>query len=143
MMISKWYLYSLVIIFICSIVTAQAEAVEKAGKKASGAFGEFEAAGQLPAFDGKSIDQLADQDNAAISFVGAIATFVTAGIVIIGVIAMIVAGYIYMTAAGDATRVSQAKTIVVSALLGIVLALAAYLILRTVSPTLVPMVDPF
>lgn len=148
-MAGKWYVYSLVIVFICSIVATQTEAavLDEEKQQKTGDFGKFEAAGQIPGFQdrvgGGDIGELATRQNAAVSFVGAIATFVTAAIIIIALIAIIVAGYIYMTAGGSAEQVSKAKTIIASALLGIVLALAAYLILRTINPELVPVQDPF
>lgn len=106
-------------------------------------FGDFEAAQKIPGFNNESIDELVKQPDPAISFVGAIVTLVTAAIVAISLIAIMVAGYIYMTAGGDSSRVEKAKTIIVSAILGIVLALTAVLILRTINPALVPTSDPF
>jgi hypothetical protein len=67
-------------------------------------------------------------------FVGAVVNFVIALIVIIGLISIIIGGYFYMTAGGNADRVGQAKVWMGSALLGIALALAAWLILNTISP---------
>ena len=58
--------------------------------------------------------------------------FFTAFVVGIGLIMIVVAGYMYMTAGGNGSRVDSAKTIIKTALLGIVLALAAYTILYTI-----------
>ncbi len=69
-------------------------------------------------------------------FIGALATFITGLIIVIGVIVIIIAGYIYMTARGDASQVQKAKTMILSALAGIVLAVAAVVILETINTQL-------
>ncbi len=73
-------------------------------------------------------------DLSLVVYVKAVINFVTALIVIVGLLSIIVGGYFYMTAGGSADRVSMAKTLVMSALLGIVLALTAWVILNTVGP---------
>lgn len=69
-----------------------------------------------------------------IYYMSIVIDFVTALIVALGLIAIVVAGYFYMTAGGSSDRISTAKSLLASALLGIVLALAAFLILNTISP---------
>lgn len=69
-----------------------------------------------------------------IYYISIVIDFVTAMIVAMGLIAIVVAGYFYMTAGGSSDRISTAKSLLASALLGIVLALAAFLILNTISP---------
>lgn len=72
--------------------------------------------------------------NAVIAFVDLIVGYITMAIVAAAVIAIVIAGYIYMTAGGNASRVGTAKSIITAALIGIVLALAAFLILDTIHP---------
>ncbi len=71
------------------------------------------------------------------AFVSQLANIIIAVIVSVGLIAVVVGGYVYMTAGGNAQRISSAKTIVASALLGIMLALASFIILNTINPSLV------
>ncbi len=54
-------------------------------------------------------------------------------IVAVGIIMVVAAGYIYMTAGGDGGKVATAKTMIVMALTGIILALASVLILNTIN----------
>lgn len=98
-----------------------------------GIFGKFEA--PLPKLEGKTIGQFIRDDckTPLLRYVSIIINYVTVFIVIISVILIVIGGFIYMTAGGDSTRLGQAKTFIMSALLGIALALTAYLILNTVS----------
>jgi Flp pilus assembly pilin Flp len=65
-------------------------------------------------------------------------------IVIVAVISIVVAGYMYMTAGGNAEQVSKAKTIVMSALVAILLAFISVIILDTINPELGTSLDePF
>lgn len=60
------------------------------------------------------------------------------GIVGIAALTMIVmGGAMYMTSAGNASQKSEAKNRITSAILGLILALSAYLILYTINPDLV------
>jgi hypothetical protein len=100
-------------------------------------FGCFEVG--LPGSDisaGQDIENFIGQSNRAplLRLIRIIVTFITALIVSIGIITVVVAGYIYMTAGGDAGRVGLAKQFLSAALLGIFLALTSYLILNTISP---------
>lgn len=67
---------------------------------------------------------------------------ITGLIIAAAVIIVVVAGYMYMTAGGDGSKVETAKTMIKAALLGIILALGAILILRTISPQFTPTEDP-
>lgn len=69
-----------------------------------------------------------------VSTINWIITRVTAAVVALGMIVFVFAGYVYMTAGGNAQRIGLAKTLIGAALLGIVLALVAQLILNTISP---------
>ncbi|MBI4022516.1 MAG: hypothetical protein HY372_04090 [Candidatus Andersenbacteria bacterium] len=57
--------------------------------------------------------------------------------VMAAIVSILIGGYIYMTAGGSADRVRMAKVWVGSAILGIVIAILAWLILNSISPTLV------
>lgn len=100
---------------------------------AQGTFGNFEA--PLPGVgNNTSIDAFVNSDRPLTRYVGFIVNIITAGIVAIGVISIVFAGFLYMTDRGSSDNVSKAKTLIFSALLGIVLALAAWLILNTINP---------
>lgn len=51
-------------------------------------------------------------------------------------VGIVIGGYIYMTAGGSADRVQLAKTWIIAALLGITIALTAWVMLNIISPTL-------
>ena len=97
-------------------------------------WGTFEA--PLPGLKGQTIDDYIQQQNPLTEYMALIVNIATGAIVIIGVIMVIVGGYIYMTAGGSAQRVATAKTFIGMALLGIVLAIATVLILNTINPNL-------
>ncbi len=82
--------------------------------------------------DKKSVDDIAK--DGLLPYVAIVIKFVTVSIIIIGVIMIVVGGFTYMTAGGDSGKLGQAKTFIGAALLGIILALASYLILNTISP---------
>ena len=59
---------------------------------------------------------------------------------IVGIVAfvqIVFAGVLYLTAAGNATRVSEAKSKISNAILGIIILFSSYLILNTINPDLV------
>lgn len=56
---------------------------------------------------------------------------------VVALVALIVGGVIYLTSAGDPEKLGKAKKQILAALLGIVLLLSSYLILRTINPELV------
>lgn len=97
-------------------------------------FGDFEA--PLPNIGENNIDTFIGEgdNNPLTKYMGIVITFITGGIVVIALISMVVGGYIYMTAGGSSERVSTAKSYFSAAILGIALALTAYLILNTISP---------
>jgi len=66
-----------------------------------------------------------------------IINIVSALIIMAAVVSIVVGGYIYMTAGGSADRVRLAKVWIGTALLGIVIALSAYMILFAISTNLV------
>lgn len=65
---------------------------------------------------------------------GTIVNAATGLVIVAGLMSIIIGGYFYMTAGGDSGRISTAKTFFMSAFLGILLALTAYIILNTISP---------
>lgn len=92
-------------------------------------FGIFEY--PLPGITG-TIDRFVKNPNPIIRYMNIVITMVIAGIVAIGLISIVVAGYMYVTAGGNAQRVTAAKSLIGAALLGIILALGAFLILNTI-----------
>ena len=96
-------------------------------------FGCFEA--KIPGLEFDTITELTSgKANPLVFYVGVIANFVTALIVVVGIISIVIGGYFYMTARGNAQQISTAKSWIGGALLGITLALGALLILNTISP---------
>jgi hypothetical protein len=91
---------------------------------------------------GGSIDDFIGRPNPLTQFMGRIINIVTGLVIVIGVISIVIGGYLYITAGGSADRTKQAKVWIGSALLAIVLALAAWVILNTLSPQFVPQADP-
>ncbi|MEO6077269.1 MAG: hypothetical protein ABIP54_00605 [Candidatus Andersenbacteria bacterium] len=63
-------------------------------------------------------------------------TFVTGILVIVGVITIVIGGYMYMTAGGNASQVSSAKEMITAALIGIFIAFISVVILNTINPFL-------
>lgn len=98
-----------------------------------GNFGDLEA--PIPGID-RSINALVNNDAPFTTYLGIVVNIITALIVIAGLIMIVIGGYIYMTAGGSAERVGMAKTFIGSALLGIVLALAAVAILNVINPNI-------
>jgi len=70
-------------------------------------------------------------------FVQQAVTAVIALTIMAAVVSIVIGGYIYMTAGGDADRVRTAKVWIGSAILGIILALLAWLILASIATNLV------
>lgn len=84
---------------------------------------------------GKSIDSfIGGKDSKPIlKFIGAAVNVVIAVLVIIGVICVVIGGYMYMTAGGSGDQVKTAKSWIQSALFGIFLALISVVILNTIN----------
>lgn len=84
---------------------------------------------------GKSIDGfVGGKDTEPIlEFIGVAVNVVIAALVIIGVISIVIGGYMYMTAGGDGGRVKMAKEMIVAALVGIFLSLISVVILNTIN----------
>ena len=99
-------------------------------------FGDFEVGlpGDSRFTKGSSIFAVANSDTPILDLINLLVNIISVVLVFIGVITIVVAGYLYMTAGGDASQVGTAKSLLVAALLGITLSLAAVLILNTISP---------
>ena len=82
----------------------------------------------------KDIAEITSYGGGLVRFINVVIRYVLAVAVGLGLIVIVVGGYIYMTAGGNAQRVSTAKSVIGMALLGIVLAVAASLLLNTISP---------
>lgn len=86
---------------------------------------------RLPGITG-TIDEFVKNPNPILRYMNIVIIMVIAGIVAIALIMIVVAGYMYVTAGGNAQRVTTAKSLIGAALLGIVLVLGAFLILNTI-----------
>ncbi len=69
-------------------------------------------------------------------YVGAIFKYSILAIAILAVIVMMMGGVMWLTAAGNAQRVSEAKTWVINSLGGLILSLGSFLLLNTINPEL-------
>ncbi len=98
------------------------------------AFGDFEA--PIPGGpSGNVCDYTTRQGGKPLlSYASFFANVIIAMTVAAGIVMVVVGGYIYMTAGGSASRIGTAKSFIGMALLGIAIALTAYIILDTVSP---------
>lgn len=95
-------------------------------------FGEFEA--PIGDLKGDICDWIGPGKTPLLTLFATLATLLTGLILATGVMMTVAAGYIYMTAGGNAQQVSKAKTMITAALIGIILALSAFMILNTISP---------
>jgi len=75
-------------------------------------------------------------------YISAFFNFAVPGTAILAVVMMMYGGVIWLTSGGSTERISQAKQYVSGAISGMVLLLASYLILNTVSPDLVSLQFP-
>lgn len=114
--------------------------IDNGAGASGGTFGNFEVG--LPGGSnfrkGQSIDQfIQGASNAPIkTLVNYLVTFAIGILVIIGVITIVIGGYLYMTAAGNASQVGSAKEMITSALIGIFIAFVSVVILNTINPYL-------
>ncbi|MEX0649561.1 MAG: hypothetical protein WD200_01005 [Candidatus Andersenbacteria bacterium] len=88
----------------------------------------------LPGQKSTNIDDLVRANSPLLTYIDIVVKFVIAIIVVISVISVIAGGFVYMTAGGDASKVALAKTIILSALGGLALALLSWVLLNTISP---------
>lgn len=133
-----WSMCVLTALSLMVIIVSFPSSVLAAGKCA---FGEIEVG--IPGIPkGQDICDFVNQGNPFVRYMGIIVNLLIGMIILIGFMVIVVGGYFYMTAGGDSSRISFAKTLIVSALLGIFLALVAYIILYTINPELIPTQDP-
>ncbi len=71
------------------------------------------------------------------SYINAIYKFGIGAVGICAMLMIIVGGYMYMTAAGNNSSMEKAKTVITDAIIGLILAMASYLILYFINPDLV------
>lgn len=76
-------------------------------------------------------------ENSLGNYIKVIYNYAIAIVGIVSALAMMIAGAIWITAGGNASRVDDAKSRIGSALTGLVLAMTSYLILYTVNPDLI------
>jgi lysylphosphatidylglycerol synthetase-like protein (DUF2156 family) len=128
----RWHLSS--IFFLLAVLTLLPLGSLPVQAQEDCQFGEAEA--PLPGLSG-CIDKLKLS-----KVVNQLANFAVAAIVAIALITVVAAGYVYMTAGGNATQVTTAKTMIIAALLGLALALLSYIILNTINPDLLDLKEP-
>ena len=85
---------------------------------------------------GSKVDAIAYGGTPIRDLVNLVVKFALAILVIIGVITIVIGGYMYMTAAGNASQVQTAKEWIMSALLGIFIAFISVVLLNTINPFL-------
>lgn len=97
-------------------------------------FGKFEVLLGKQCIDQVIGDTPTAQQKGIVKTIDFVIKLVLGTVVGLGLIMVVVGGYVYMTAGGNAQRIGAAKTIIGAAILGIVLALVAQLLLNTISP---------
>lgn len=70
-------------------------------------------------------------------YIGNLYTFLISAVGICALFMITVGGYMYITSAGNAAVLNQAKAIITDAIIGLLLALLSYLIFYTINPALV------
>lgn len=129
----KLLLSWLIVIGLLLPVYSQAATPDKKNTKVD--YGNFEVIDKLPGIDTTSINDFItiNKDASLIKVVNVIWLAGLGFLVGVGLISIVVGGYMYMTAGGDSNRISLAKTWIVSALAGIIVGLFGWLILNTIS----------
>lgn len=77
-----------------------------------------------------------DKIGGVAKMINVVVVMITAIVVMVALISIVIGGYIYMTAGGSADRVRLAKSWIVSAIIGIILALLAYTILTLINSSM-------
>jgi hypothetical protein len=104
-----------------------------------GTFGCFEVG--IPGITEKSIDTFLDNNKAdangtngpILAFIRVAVNVIIGILVLIGVISVVIGGYLYMTAGGNGKQVESAKEMILAALMGIVISLVSVVILNTIN----------
>jgi len=123
----KYWLRAIKVLILLTTLAASGDVVQAAEECF---WGQLEV--PLPGIDKDFLCK--DKPPSLVQYADAIITFLTALIVIVGIISIIVGGYFYMTAGGSAERVTLGKTLIFGAIAGIALALMAWAILNTIGP---------
>jgi uncharacterized membrane protein YgcG len=87
---------------------------------------------QLPGLRRQNVDRIAGAG--VVEYINLIVQLMIAFIIALGLIMVVAGGYMYMTAGGNADRVHTGKTMIGGALLGIALAVMAFIILDLIHP---------
>ncbi len=97
---------------------------------------------ELPACQGDQPCKPGDQGFGLPQFINYIFIFSLGIVGIVGIIAIIIGGLGYVTAVGNPQKAGDAKSRILSALLGIILLLGSYVILDTINPNLTKLKMP-
>ena len=106
------------------------------------AYGDLEIPLPVEQLEGKNICEILDEFNGdgndvtspIRAYAAFLANLIIAAIVGLGLIMIVIGGYLYMTAGGAADRIQTAKKVIGAALLGIIIALLSFVILNTINP---------
>lgn len=120
----RWRLGLLIVFVVASVFTSSLV-------YGAGDFGDLESG--ISVGGSKDIDTVVGNEG-LVGFIAVVINIVLGVIIGLGLIVFVIGGFVYMMAGGDAGKLGTAKTIMGAALLGIVLAIAAQLILNTLSP---------
>lgn len=91
----------------------------------------------IPFSDFKAGQEMLIDCSSAGNYIKAFYTFGVMAGTIVAVLVLMVAGFMWLTAAGNVTQISQAKTYIGGAMTGLVLLLLSFTILQTINPKLV------
>lgn len=123
--------------FFTVLLPSFAFAAPAATSAPSDTFGTFEVGlpGSPELAAGASIDKFIGPEGSKpiLKFINTAVNVVIAVLVIIGVISIVIGGYMYMTAGGDGGKVKLAKETIAAALVGIFLSLISVVILNTIN----------
>ena len=109
------------------------------------AYGNLEVPLPVEQLEGKNICEILDEFNGdgedvaspIRAYAAFLANLIIAAIVGLGLIMIVIGGYLYMTAGGAADRIQTAKKVIGAALLGIIIALLSFVILNTINSAII------
>lgn len=128
---------------LASLVAFIALPIDQARAQSScpdpGKFGCFEVLDQLPSIGGITIDKVIDtfiqsEERPLVTIANIIFQIGLAILIMVGLLSVVVGGYLYMTAGGSSEQIGTAKKWIGAALIGVTIGLLGWLILNTVSP---------
>ncbi len=82
---------------------------------------------------GKSIEDVASKQG-LVGVIQLIINAVTAVVIALGLVMIVISGFVYMAAEGNESKIGTAKSMLIAAAYGITFALLAQLLLNTISP---------